>query len=732
MNAYVIHTRMVLRLAARDRGVLFFAYIFPLIFFFMFGQMMHAEQGGAWQMVSMVLIIGVLGNGLFGAGIRAVTDREQNILRRFKVAPISSGVIMVSSMVTGLVMYLPLVALVLILANRVYHMPMPPQMLSLVLFISLGLVAFRAMGGLVAAVVNSMQEMQILIQLLYLPMLMLSGATIPISIMPAWLQNVAQFVPTTYFASGLQPILHGAESIADNLPAAGVLLLTTVVATFLSMKLFRWEKEEKLKPSAKLWLVAVLAPFFVMGLWQLHAKDNVVKAKVLGRELRRSRTFLVHDARLVVGDGRVIERGSVLVKDGKIAEIYEGNAPDPKSLSAEAVEAAGKTLLPGLIDAHVHLGATGGFSEDPNAYLKIDRNIDRELAAYLYCGVTAVKSVGDALDTVLKHRALSASGEKLGTEVFAVGPMFTAEGGHGTEMLRYLPESIRPTIEQQLVRLPKTAEEARAQVAELKARGVDGIKVILEAGGGSVHFNRLDLAILHAIVNAARAADLPVVVHTGSARDVADAIDAGVNGVEHGSMMEAIPEPLFARMKTAGITYDPTLTVVEALADLIVGKADPLDRSLVQQAAPPDLLQETRKLLKGPQMEATRAAYSQYPLRPDVAKQNLTAAYRAGVKLVAGTDSGNPLLLHGPAIHRELQLWVAAGVPPAVALQTATRNAAELLGAGNRIGLIRKGFEASLLLVDGNPLEDISSTERISAVFFKGERLARADLFDQE
>src|SRR5204862_2621538 len=182
---------------------------------------------------------------------------------------------------------------------------------------------------------NSMQEMQILIQLMYLPMLLLSGATIPIVTMPAWLQNVTQFVPATYFASGLQPILRGTESLMSNLASTGVLLLTTVVATFLSVKLFRWEKEEKLKPSAKLWLVAVLAPFFVMGLWQLHAKGNVVKAKVLARDLRRARTWLIRDARVVVGDGRVIERAGVLLKDGKIAEIYEGNTPDPKSVNAE-------------------------------------------------------------------------------------------------------------------------------------------------------------------------------------------------------------------------------------------------------------------------------------------------------------------------------------------------------------------------------------------------------------
>src|SRR5207244_7569492 len=106
--------------------------------------------------------------------------------------------------------------------------------------------------------------------------------------------------------------------------------------------------------------------------------------------------------------------------------------------------------------------------------------------------------------------------------------------------------------------------------------------------------------------------------------------------------------------------------------------------------------------------------------------------YRSGAMLVAGTDSGLPMTVHGPAIHRELQLWVEAGLPPAAALQGATYNAARLLHADQRIGLIRKGYDASLLLVDGNPLQDISATERISIVFFKGERVNRADIFEQK
>ena len=113
-----------------------------------------------------------------------------------------------------------------------------------------------------------------------------------------------------------------------------------------------------------------------------------------------------------------------------------------------------------------------------------------------------------------------------------------------------------------------------------------------------------------------------------------------------------------------------------------------------------------------------------------IAKDNLRRAWKAGVPLVTGSDAGNMLVFHGPTVHRELQLWVEAGIPPAVALQAATLNAARLLHADGRIGLVAPGRDANLLVVDGDPTRDISATERISMVVLKGERVRRVDLFD--
>ena len=113
-----------------------------------------------------------------------------------------------------------------------------------------------------------------------------------------------------------------------------------------------------------------------------------------------------------------------------------------------------------------------------------------------------------------------------------------------------------------------------------------------------------------------------------------------------------------------------------------------------------------------------------------IAEENLRRAWKAGVPLVTGSDAGNALVFHGPTVHRELQLWVAAGISPEAALQAATWNAAKLVGADSRIGMIAPGRDANLLVVDGDPTRDIAATERISLVVLKGERIRRQDLFD--
>jgi len=730
MKAYLALTTNELRLAFRDKQVLFFNYAFPLIFFFLLSAMLHAERGGSTiaVIVTNVLVIGILGNGFFGAGIRAVQEREQNILRRFKVAPISPLPILCASLTTGLLLFIPAIVLTFSLARGIYGMPVPDRPISLVLFLAVGALAFRSIGLIVAAVSNSMAESNVLVQLLYMPMMFLSGASIPASLLPLWTQTVSQFMPAAYLVSGMQGIITQHESLYANWKSACALVITLVLAIFVAMRLFRWEKDEKLKASAKLWVAGVMVPFLALGVYQFRTSEQTMKNRMLWRQLQRGDAFLIRNARVFVGDGRVIENGSVLVRKGTIEAVYEGAGPDASIVKAEVVEASGKTIMPGLIDVHVHLGAPGGIYADVKDFAA-EPIAERGLAQYVYSGVTTVKSTGDTLDASIALRKRVADGGLLGAELFVSGPLFTTEGGHGTEYFSWLEGPAKAAAAEQFVRTPASPDQAREQVRQLKVAGVDAIKAVLESGRTGMLFARMDLAMFRAVVEESTRQHLPSSVHTGNARDVEDAVDAGAGSVEHGSFSDAIPEAVFARMAKDGVAYDPTLSVLEGIRDLSAGRTDLLRRSLVQQAVSQKLLTGTAAAIKeGKMTSLERAGGIDGALA--IAKDNLRRAWKAGVPLVTGSDAGNMLVFHGPTVHRELQLWVEAGIPPAVALQAATLNAARLLRADGRIGLVAAGRDANLLLVDGDPTRDISATERISMVVLKGERVRRVDLFD--
>jgi ABC-2 type transport system permease protein len=267
MRSYLELIKIDLKLALRLRTVIFFNYLFPLIFFFTFGTVFHAGQSidAITQVITMSLALGVLGSGLFGAGIRSLQEREMNILRRYKVTPITPGPLLVASMITGWIVFMPYIVLMLALAHYYYHMPWPSHMFDLLAFISIGLIAFRAIGLVIASVANTMQEGTILVQLLYFPMLFLSGATFPAENFPPSLQIISKFIPATYYVEGIKDIIKNNKGL--NWGYVGALLLTTLVGFIVGMKLFRWEKDEKIKGSAKLWVAGVLAPFLILGVY---------------------------------------------------------------------------------------------------------------------------------------------------------------------------------------------------------------------------------------------------------------------------------------------------------------------------------------------------------------------------------------------------------------------------------------------------------------------------------
>jgi imidazolonepropionase-like amidohydrolase len=166
----------------------------------------------------------------------------------------------------------------------------------------------------------------------------------------------------------------------------------------------------------------------------------------------------------------------------------------------------------------------------------------------------------------------------------------------------------------------------------------------------------------------------------------------------------------------------------EGYAQLYAGDGAALGDAVARRVLPERMAAATRAYLKAKPGDAAKAAW--FRQRLETSRANLLRAWSAGVRLALGTDAGNPLVFHGAAVHRELRLWVEAGLPAEAVLRAATSGAAALLGAQDRIGGIRKGMDADLVLVEGNPLSNIGDTERISLIVYKGERLAPERMTD--
>src|SRR5262249_29846403 len=157
--------------------------------------------------------------------------------------------------------------------------------LAVLLFLAIGSLAFRAIGLIIAAVSNSIAESNLLVQMLYMPMMFLGGAMFPASMMPRWAQTVSQFVPAAYLVSGVQSMVSQHETLASNGKSVGSLFLTMALGMFVASRLFRREKEEKLKPASKLWVAGVMLPFVALGVYQYRTSEQVVKNRRLWRQL---------------------------------------------------------------------------------------------------------------------------------------------------------------------------------------------------------------------------------------------------------------------------------------------------------------------------------------------------------------------------------------------------------------------------------------------------------------
>jgi ABC-2 type transport system permease protein len=257
-----------MRLALRNRAFFVFSFFIPLLFLFLFvGLLAHDAPEAVGYRFASVLSLTAMGS-FWGLSVQLVTFREQGILRRFRLTPVGAGAMLASSIISNYVMMLPTVLIEFALAHWLFHMQGWGNLLGVALLITLGVTTFAGLGLIIASVTNTMQETQLINQLLWWALLLLSGATVPLPLLPGWLQHISLFVPATYLVAGFQTVMTGRGGLASIGPELLALAVSTIVAFLVSQQLFRWEPESKVPRRAKLWAASALIPFLLLGIWE--------------------------------------------------------------------------------------------------------------------------------------------------------------------------------------------------------------------------------------------------------------------------------------------------------------------------------------------------------------------------------------------------------------------------------------------------------------------------------
>ena len=264
-------TRM--RLAMRNRAFLFFSLIMPLAFLFIYaGIFGHGKAQAVPYLLAEVLALTVMGS-FWGLSVQLVTFREQGILRRFRVAPVTASAMLASSLLSNYFLTLPTIVVEFFLSRSVFHMAGLGNLISVFILVTLGTISFASLGLIVASVTNTMQETQIINQIIWFVFLFISGATVPFPLLPGAVQAVAVFLPATYLVSGLQRAMIDHTNIGGLGMYVASLVGCALIAFLVAAQLFRWDPEAKAPRRAKLWAAAAIIPFLLLGALETLSGD---------------------------------------------------------------------------------------------------------------------------------------------------------------------------------------------------------------------------------------------------------------------------------------------------------------------------------------------------------------------------------------------------------------------------------------------------------------------------
>jgi imidazolonepropionase-like amidohydrolase len=392
-------------------------------------------------------------------------------------------------------------------------------------------------------------------------------------------------------------------------------------------------------------------------------------------------TLVLSGARIIDGTGAEPVRGrSVVVENGAITAVVE----DARAPRGNGVDLAGHTLLPGLINCHVHLcfGAEADpvrpLREEPLAFTAIKALLRaRETAR---AGVTTVRDLGGREYVEISLRRAIQEGLVDGPRIVAAGRPVCMTGGHGHWLGR---EADGP-------------DDARKAVREQLKAGADVIKIIATGGvmtpGVEPGSPQLTLEEMRAAIEEARKAGRRTAAHAMASSGISDAIAAGITSIEHGIYLT---EEIVAHMRRDGTFLVPTLNAPAAIAS--GGLAAGIPEFMVRK--------------------------SEVVVPAHVASFQL--AHRAGVRIAAGADSGTPLNFHGSLLP-ELTLMVKYGMTPLEAIRAATVTAADCLGLADVTGRVAPGYAADLIAVAGDPAERIEAVADLKLVLVSGRVLEGA------
>lgn len=398
-------------------------------------------------------------------------------------------------------------------------------------------------------------------------------------------------------------------------------------------------------------------------------------------------------ARLIDGTGAApIENAVLVVRNGRI-EMAGAASTVRIPANAERVDLAGMTVIPGLINAHGHVGSTRGLQSGPEQYTR--GNVLDQLGLYARYGVTTVVSLGDDQEEGVRIREEQQRQGADRARLYVAGPVLA----------------------------PASPEEAVRMVGDVHRMGVNWVKIRVDDQLGQRP--KMAPEIYRPLIAEAHRLGLPVAAHIVALEDGKALVRAGAKLLAHSVRDAPVDAELIALMKQHDACLSPTLT--RELSTFVYGSRpaffdDPFfrreaDPAVVAQLEQPERQRSTR--------ESAAARYFQQALPR--ARDNLKALVDAGVRLAFGTDSGPPGRFQGYFEHLELEMMAEAGLTPMQILVSATGDAARCMGLDAELGTLRPGKRADFVVLRDNPLQDIRNARSIQSVWIDGARVPASD-----